>query len=377
MATKRLQGFLRDPLSEFAQHDLWRFTHLTTTGEVVKGSQSLRRIGADGSYDFLLRYGRVLIESKDRLSQRWVLHGEYTINAQTAATTIPALLLATTPTTPEVIQQLESLLADAEGARDETVSLFESAGTAVSRDAMTSFTDMTTQGALMPRGAFGHGFSINSNLPYLSDYNHQESIINGAAYATNNATSGTDKPFGGDACVVRMERYGQNDGAMFAWRGLRNPNGGLAFRTWSTINGFEPWSTIYHTSNTTIDSNGFIKSASPIIKLHNDKIDKNGDFNAEFERADIGHYVIKSTMGFAKTGWYIETPRDANGNVKIFVDYEYKNGDIIIKTYKPDYSKGFVSAGAPTDIPDGRWIDIRLHEAQPPERQSDQALVVD
>ena len=125
MATKRLQGFLRDPLSEYAQHDLWRFTHLTTTGEVVKGSQSIRRIGADGSYDFLLRFGRVLIESKDRLSQRWVLHGEYTINSQTTATTIPALLLATTPVTPEIVQQLEALLADAESARDETVALFD------------------------------------------------------------------------------------------------------------------------------------------------------------------------------------------------------------------------------------------------------------
>lgn len=122
MATKRLQGFLRDPLSEFAQHDLWRFTHLTTTGEVVKGSQSIRRIGADGSYDFLIRFGRVLIESKDRLSQRWVIHGEYTINAQTTATTIPALLLATTPVTPEIVQQLEALLADTSAARDEVVS---------------------------------------------------------------------------------------------------------------------------------------------------------------------------------------------------------------------------------------------------------------
>ena len=124
MATKRLQGFLRDPLSEYAQHDLWRFTHLTTTGEVVKGSQSIRRIGADGSYDFLLRFGRVLIESKGRLSQRWVLHGEYTINAQTTATTIPALLLAITPTTPEIVQQLEALLSDTESARDEIVALF-------------------------------------------------------------------------------------------------------------------------------------------------------------------------------------------------------------------------------------------------------------
>ena len=121
MATKRLQGFLRDPLSEYAQHDLWRFTHLTTTGEVVKGSQSIRRIGADGSYDFLLRFGRVLIESKDRLSQRWVLHGEYTINSQTTATTIPALLLATTPVTSEIVQQLEALLAETELARDQVL----------------------------------------------------------------------------------------------------------------------------------------------------------------------------------------------------------------------------------------------------------------
>ena len=48
-----------------------------------------------------------------------------------------------------------------------------------------------------------------------------------------------------------------------------------------------------HSGNTTVDVNGFIKSASPIVKLHSDRIEKNGDFEADFERIDTGHYLIK------------------------------------------------------------------------------------
>lgn len=123
------------------------------------------------------------------------------------------------------------------------------------------------------------------------------------------------------------------------------------------------WSVkVRHTGNTTVDGNGFIKEASPIVKLHSDRIEKNGDFAADFEKIGTGHYVVKNTIGLAQEGWYIETPKDANGNVKVFVEYTDNDGDITVKTYEPDYSTGRAAAGVAVDIPVDRWVDIRLHE---------------
>ena len=131
-----------------------------------------------------------------------------------------------------------------------------------------------------------------------------------------------------------------------------------------------------HSGNTTIDSNGFIKAASPVIKLFSDKIESNDEAqqqNPVFEKVDVGDYLIKGSAGFAKDGWYIETPKDANGNLLVAVVYEQlANGDISVKTY--DYmldKKGRIVADTetPLDIPENRWIDIRLQELPQPESE--------
>ncbi|MDO4689322.1 MAG: prophage tail fiber N-terminal domain-containing protein [Plesiomonas sp.] len=128
--------------------------------------------------------------------------------------------------------------------------------------------------------------------------------------------------------------------------------------------------------NTTVDANGFIKRASPIARLYRDELSAKKDdeysnsgcvaVNLEASgvtgvREEIGVYRISGSLGFATHGWYIETPADANGNKLLFVEYEqYHNGDILIKTFSPDYSTGRCMAGEPKDIPEGRWIDLRL-----------------
>ncbi|PQL81977.1 phage tail protein, partial [Acinetobacter baumannii] len=75
---------------------------------------------------------------------------------------------------------------------------------------------------------------------------------------------------------------------------------------------------------------------------------------------------------------YIEVPKDANGNTVVAVEYStLENGDISIKTYKRkfDVEKAAIVADHdnPFDIPEGRWIDIRLHE-EPPELLSETPL---
>ena len=124
---------------------------------------------------------------------------------------------------------------------------------------------------------------------------------------------------------------------------------------------------MYHDKNTTKDSNGFIKAASPIVKLFADKIELNDEAAQQdivFEKLGVGDYLIKGSTGFAQEGWYIEMPKDANGNVLVAVVYEQlENNDISVKTY--DYmlnKKGRIvpDLETPLDIPETRWIDLRL-----------------
>ena len=128
-------------------------------------------------------------------------------------------------------------------------------------------------------------------------------------------------------------------------------------------------------ANTAVDSNGFIKAASPIIKLFSNKIELNEEAQQQeiiFEKLSIGDYLIRGTTGFALEGWYVETPKDANGNVLFSVIYDtLENGDISVKTYKKKFDFETASIVAdlenPVDITVGRWIDIRLQELPQPE----------
>ncbi len=125
--------------------------------------------------------------------------------------------------------------------------------------------------------------------------------------------------------------------------------------------------------NTTVDANGFIKAASPIIKLFAEKIELNDEAAEQpitFEKKDVGHYLIKGSSGFSKEGWWIEIPTDTHGNKICAVEYQtLENGDLEIKTYKKKMNEeGDIVANldAPIDIPNNangepRWIDIRLN----------------
>lgn len=150
----------------------------------------------------------------------------------------------------------------------------------------------------------------------------------------------------------------------------------IALRTANASN-FKPWVEFITTANSTTDSNGFLKKASPILRLFADEnIEEMEGFtksgcglvNSEAheviaKRIDIGHYKIHGSLGFAKEGWYITLPEDANGNKKFFAQYSTDENNVItVKTFtkKFDFEKCEIVAGEPIDITEGRWIDIRL-----------------
>ncbi|HFS5770257.1 TPA: hypothetical protein ACH0SE_004676, partial [Providencia rettgeri] len=95
------------------------------------------------------------------------------------------------------------------------------------------------------------------------------------------------------------------------------------------------WKEVYSTANTTKDSNGNLKAASPVVKLFADHIETNDESEGvEMEHLGIGHYLIKGVVGFNADGaWGINNgfviPQDHNGKNMVLIDYEVRpDGDI-------------------------------------------------
>lgn len=146
-----------------------------------------------------------------------------------------------------------------------------------------------------------------------------------------------------------------------------------AFEITTNYSGVVQTARFYSDRNTTVDSNGNIKKASPIIKLFYNRIEWNEFFKEApiFEKLDIGVYKISNTNGLARGivhgDWYIETPKNRNGFPYFMVDWEQDSvtDDIIIRTFKRKFDNdiGDFVNGEPRDIGENeRWIDLRFHE---------------
>lgn len=136
---------------------------------------------------------------------------------------------------------------------------------------------------------------------------------------------------------------------------------------------------IWSSRNTTVDGSGFIKQASPIVRVVSDvdsmthnflegfTLSGSGSVNDEAEGAVIskigtGKYSISGTTGLYPDGWQIEVPKDVNGNRLCFVEVSFVDGLILINSFKPklDLETGGIKAGDAIDIPIGRWVDVRV-----------------
>lgn len=158
----------------------------------------------------------------------------------------------------------------------------------------------------------------------------------------------------------------------------------LKDNTWQKTkpDGFAPVAEakIYSGYNVTVDGNGFLKAASPIVRLTGAPEKMADDYLDGFtlagsvavnveaegvtaERVSVGVYKVTGSLGFAEEGWNIEVPQDVNGNRLCFVETSTgKDCTIYVKVSKRrfDVDTAAIVAGDPMDIPDGRWIDLRL-----------------
>ncbi len=135
---------------------------------------------------------------------------------------------------------------------------------------------------------------------------------------------------------------------------------------------------LWGTANTVIDGNGFIKTASPVVKIFSD-----GTFetNEESEgvkvtRKSEGVYQIKNCLGLNADGAWggadggFEIPVDRNKQPSVWLDYEVNaDGSLLIKTFHrthpdaPEFAQnnkeGYVN-GQPVDIPATQFLSVRV-----------------
>ena len=234
----------------------------------------------------------------------------------------------------------------------------------------------TGTGNVMEVGAFGLGEKTSS--PYISPTKDLSNLGNGFYGLENGAHAGLLARQAGSSGAARLCVLGlpADPAILNPFFYVINLASGKKTLTDNAVNKY----IFYSTANVTKDGNGFLKSASPVVQLFADRIELNNEAKLQpitLEKLGVGDYLIKGSLGFAQEGWYIEMPKDANGNVLVAVVYEQlDNNDISVKTYakKFDEETGDIiqNLAKPRDIPDTRWIDLRLQDlpqddTQPPD----------
>lgn len=246
-------------------------------------------------------------------------------------------------------------------------------GTAATVDLTNSPTD-TTAGRALKVG--DGGILSPSGWPDAS------SVLDAPAglYAALNSSGGPAYTTSRASLLSIYDGSGAVYGAM-----IHFDRGGTGSMAYNVKNGaWLGWARVRDSRNTTVDANGFIKNASPIIKLHADRIESSSEESPAFQRLDTGHYQITGCNGLRLSdGWYIETPHDKNGNKYFNVEWEQdiepdaeagvldEPADVAltIRCYERIWNPqtGQYDNGDPVDIPEGRWIDLRLNEVRQPE----------
>ncbi|MCL8621964.1 hypothetical protein NAB32_19205 [Proteus mirabilis] len=153
---------------------------------------------------------------------------------------------------------------------------------------------------------------------------------------------------------------------------------GAGYRLLSANAWQNEWVRLWDNKNTTVDPQGFIKKASPIIGINPDGTFTTNDESegATVTRVGLGEYLIEGVLGFnSDAGWGgvdggIEIPLDVNKQPLIWVDSKVmEDGSILVRTYHrthpnaPKFARNDIDGykdGDPIDIPDGRFISVRV-----------------
>lgn len=140
--------------------------------------------------------------------------------------------------------------------------------------------------------------------------------------------------------------------------------------------------TIRHSGNTTVASDGTLKTASPIVNIfHDGTFETNEESNgAQVERVSAGEYRITNVLGMNSDGAWggvdggFDVPKDRNGQRLVWLDYEVEaDGSILVKTYHRTYPdapafarniKEGYEEGDLIDIPSDQFVSVRVEMPQ-------------
>ncbi|PAV02071.1 hypothetical protein CBG25_13045 [Arsenophonus sp. ENCA] len=134
------------------------------------------------------------------------------------------------------------------------------------------------------------------------------------------------------------------------------------------------------------DANGFLKRASPIVKIYPDGSFETNDESegVNVQRTGVGKYLISAVVGYNADGAWgvnggVTIPKNSNGLSLIYIkDKIIPEGNIEIQTFHRQHThlpKDFqnwrvkeiidgkpiyYTDGEPCDIPPSTWLDVRV-----------------
>ncbi|EAA3907642.1 phage tail protein [Salmonella enterica subsp. enterica serovar Potsdam] len=242
-------------------------------------------------------------------------------------------------------------------------------------------------GDIMTVGSFGIGAKDGAYAFEVNDFSAVQVAMSGSGLRTyrNNGFLG-----GGDQSIAQYSPtiwVGTGD----TWASLSfpySPAGKIAVASGSESSGRMVVRLIWDNSNTVVDGNGFIKQASPVVRIFSDGGYETNDESegVVVTRIQTGEYLIEGCTGLnADAAWGgidggFEIPVDRNKQPRIWLDYKVNaDGSILVRTFhrvhpsappfaqnrigNTDISGMFtetVADGEPVDIPADSFVSVRV-----------------
>ncbi|HAG2293847.1 TPA: phage tail protein [Salmonella enterica] len=242
-------------------------------------------------------------------------------------------------------------------------------------------------GDIMTVGSFGIGAKDGAYAFEVNDFDAVQVAMSGSGLRTyrNNGFLGD-----GDQSIAQYSPtiwVGTGD----TWASLSlpySPAGKIAVASGSESAGRMLVRLLWDNSNTVVDGNGFIKQASPVVRIFSDGGYETNDESegVVVTRIQTGEYLIEGCTGLnADAAWGgidggFEIPVDRNKLARIWIDYEVNaDGSVLVRTYhrvhpsappfaqnrigNTDISGMFtetVADGEPVDIPADSFVSVRV-----------------
>ncbi|EAP2816077.1 phage tail protein [Salmonella enterica] len=242
-------------------------------------------------------------------------------------------------------------------------------------------------GDIMTVGSFGIGAKDGAYAFEVNDFGAVQVAMSGSGLRTYRNNGFLDD---GDQSIAQYSPtiwVGTGD----TWSSLSlpySPAGKIAVASGSESAGRMVVRLLWDNNNTVVDGNGFIKQASPVVRIFSDGGYETNDESegVVVTRIQTGEYLIEGCTGLnADAAWGgidggFEIPVDRNKQPRIWLDYKVNaDGSILVRTFHrvhpsaPTFAQNrigntdndgvfteTVADGEPVDIPADSFVSVRV-----------------